>query len=309
MMDFRENFLSAVTEPGSEYANDLETYCVEMMKKQLSHRPELWEKLTPRYPVGCKRVIISDDFYPAIGRENATLETRQIDSFNEKGVLLNDGSELELDAVILATGFRTVDFMHPIKVIGREGRGLSAIWKGAPRALYGVTVESLPNFGMLYGPNTNLGHNSIILMIEAQARYIHALVDTVLRARSRDGQFRIEPRPERVEQFNTDMQEILKSSSYASTACNSWYKTAEGLVTNNWSRTVVEYQKLLSAIQWDDYIISGNGAPNLRSHKRIGRVVEETYLSYKTLGLTVAGLLAIVGGLVLGAPRQFATLR
>ncbi|PGH15402.1 hypothetical protein AJ80_05586 [Polytolypa hystricis UAMH7299] len=304
IMDFREVTYSAVTNQESTMANFIRNESLKMMKRQLPNQPELWEKVTPDYPVGCKRILLSDNYFPTLARKNVTLETGHIERITEKGIVV-DSVETEYDLIVLATGFRTVEFMHPIKVYGTNGRSLSDIWsktQGA-RALYGVTVESLPNFGMLYGPNTNLGHNSIILMIEAQARYIYAMISAVLRARQQGQSLAITPKPSRVEGFNAEMQEVLKSTSFAHPNCSSWYKTEEGLITNNWSGTVVDYQKLLSKLDWNDFDLAGYGSTNLGAKTtHLGRVREESMVGYKTLGVAVS-VLAVAGGIAMKAPH------
>ncbi|QSS61252.1 monooxygenase [Histoplasma capsulatum] len=240
MMDMRESSHDVIADQNSEYAVRARTISLSLMKKQFPNRPELWEKLIPDYPMGCKRVIISDDYFPTFLRDNVTLETRPITEITENGINV-DGAAHEFDVIVLATGFRTVEFMHPIQVYGINGRALSDIWSGGARALYGIAAESLPNFGMLYGPNTNLGHNSIILMIEAQAKYIQAMISAVLQARQVGESLKILPDPKRMESFNDKLQSVLGTTSFAHPNCRSWYKRADGRVTNNWSGTVVQY--------------------------------------------------------------------
>ncbi|KAL2429410.1 FAD-binding monooxygenase ktnD [Exophiala dermatitidis] len=300
MMDFREGFFDAVFNHSSPTAQFIESQSIEHMHRQLPNRPDLWEKLQPKYAVGCKRVIISDDYFPVFLRDNVKLETGKIEMITEKGIV-TDGHEEEYDLIILATGFRTVEFMHPINIIGRNERTLSDIWKEGGQALYGVTVESLPNFGMLYGPNTNLGHNSIILMIEAQSNYINALIHEVLEARRHGGTLVIEPNSKRVQKFNQEIQSELEKSSFADPNCNSWYKNESGKITNNWSRNVVEYQKLLSQVDWSDYDLSGTDAERLaKKHSTyLGRVVEETKVSYPTMALTALSLATVGAGVFL----------
>lgn len=156
-MDYREDFHDAIFDNDSEYANRLRGWGNALRKAQLADHPELWDKLTPNYAPGCKRVIISDDYYPALTRDNVSLETRPITRITERGIEVEGDDEQEYDLIILATGFKTVEFMYPIKVYGANGRSLEDIWKDGARAYRGVTVEDLPNFGMFYGPNTNLG--------------------------------------------------------------------------------------------------------------------------------------------------------
>jgi hypothetical protein len=303
MMDFRESFHDAVTSGESEFADIIRTSCVDMMKQHIPNRPQLWQKLTPEYNPGCKRVIISDDYYPALANPKTTLETNKIRRITETGVEMEDGTHHEHDLIVLATGFRTVEFLYPIKVTGTKDRSLSAIWSNGASALYGVTVPSLPNFGMFYGPNTNLGHNSIILMIEAQSRYLNALVSAVLDARTRGERIGLMPKKDRTDAFNEVMQEVLMNSSFADPKCGSWYKNKDGKITNNWSGTVVDYQKVLSKVDWEDFettaaqdqegaraedeggsaskVVFGSG----KQETRVGRVREETMVSNTVLAL------------------------
>jgi cation diffusion facilitator CzcD-associated flavoprotein CzcO len=156
-MDYRETFHGAIFDNDSAFAQGLRDNSTSHLKAQLADHPELWDKLTPSYAPGCKRVIISDDYYPALARDNVNLETRPINRITERGIEVDGDGEQEYDLIILATGFKTVEFMYPIKVFGANGRPLEDIWKDGARAYRGVTVEDLPNFGMFYGPNTNLG--------------------------------------------------------------------------------------------------------------------------------------------------------
>jgi cation diffusion facilitator CzcD-associated flavoprotein CzcO len=156
-MDFRESFIEAFTDKDSGFAHAIREMCTGAMKAHLPNNPELWDTLTPKYAPGCKRVIITDDYYPTLARDNVSLETRSITSITDSGIEVDGEDEQEYDLIVLATGFRTVEFMHPIKIYGSNGRSLEDIWSGGARAFNGVTVEDLPNFGMFYGPNTNLG--------------------------------------------------------------------------------------------------------------------------------------------------------
>lgn len=150
---------------------------------------------------------------------------------------------------------------------------------------------------MLYGPNTNLGHNSIVLMIETQSKYICALVAEVLGARQAGKSLTIALEKERLEEYNDGIQKKLSSSSFAHPNCNSWYKNEEGVITNHWSGTVIEYQKMLERLRWADYDLSGNGAEGMpETSSKIPRVFEETYVSHTMLALDAASILAIGAG-------------
>lgn len=260
MMDFREQFWNCVYDNDSDMAQFLEQQSKDHLHQQLPNREDLWEKLQPTYKIGCKRVIITDDYFPVFLRDNVKLETGKIDKITAAGII-TDGQEEEYDMIICATGFRTVEFMHPIDIVGSGGRSLASVWREGGEALYGVTVESLPNFSMLYGPNTNLGHNSIVLMIEAQSRYINALIGQVLKARVAGGQTVIQPKTEKVRAYNEEIQAELQNSSFADDRCGSWYKRKDtGKITNNWSRDVVQYQKVrcpgfrASLARFTDYV-------------------------------------------------------
>lgn len=312
MMDQREILFNAIWDSEHPVSKHLQTQAVEHMHTQLPERPDLWEKLLPKYKIGCKRVIISDDYLPVFLRDNVKLETGKIDKITEQGIQ-TDGKEEEYDLIICATGFKTVEFMHPIEITGSAGRTLQSIWNEGGEALYGAVVESLPNFAMLYGPNTNLGHNSIVLMIEAQSRYINALIGEVLEARRSGGQLVIKPKGSRVKAYNEEIQKELQSSSFNDPGCGSWYKRKDnGKITQNWSRTVVAYQKvswpvcltltvltvnqLLSAVDWADFDVSGKSAEKLQREGRmtqLGRVVEESLVSSRAMGITALSLVAV----------------
>ena len=232
-----------------------------------------------------------------MNRDNVKLETRTIDEISSIGIKAGGETE-EFDLIVLATGFRTVEFMYPIKITGLHGRSIEQIWKGGAKAYLGMTVEGLPNFGMLYGPNTNLGHNSIILMIEAQSRYINTLIAVITRTRAGGGALSITPTPQRVKIYNDEIQRRLQSSTFASPHCRSWYKTADGLVTNNWCGTVVEYQERTSVVNWDDFVVSGTaeGKFQLQHSEYIGRIVEET----QPWSFTLLGLVLTTGTIISG---------
>jgi cation diffusion facilitator CzcD-associated flavoprotein CzcO len=152
-MDIRESFYDAAVVENSDLNTELRHQCIDMMKHQLVDKPQLCQALTPDYPPGCKRIIISDDYYPAINRSNVEVETGSIDRITAEGIVVG-GREIKLNVLVLATGFQTLDFMYPIKVYGENGRSLESIWPHGAEAYLGITVESLPNFSMMYGPNT-----------------------------------------------------------------------------------------------------------------------------------------------------------
>ncbi len=155
IMDFREDVLFNAVKKDSEASEVLRNMAIEHIREQLPHRPDLWEKLTPTYPVGCKRAIISSDFYCTLGQESVQLETRRVLHMNADGIEV-DGEKLKFDVIVFATGFETTNFFqNSIQLTGSGGRTLKEVWKDSPTALYGITVESMPNFAMLYGNSYN----------------------------------------------------------------------------------------------------------------------------------------------------------
>ena len=317
-MDFREAFYDAVWDGSSDLAQFIRDAHKQKLEAELPNKPELWEKLTPNYNPGCKRIIITDDYFPALGLPNVDLETRAIDSISGNNVKVkNDDGEVvnvepEFDLLVCATGFKTVDFMHPIQMTGKNGRSLRDILSGGAQAYYGTCVEDMPNFGMLYGPNTNLGHNSIILMIESQSRYINGLIKPVLEARKQGKALALSPKAEKVKEYNTKLQQELQQSSFNDPNCNSWYKNENGIITNNWSRTVVDYQEQLSKVEYDDYEAEGTGVDIVRQKPelKVGRVKEETLVSDRTLmALGALSTAALVGGWLMRNSRYLSAIR
>jgi cation diffusion facilitator CzcD-associated flavoprotein CzcO len=198
--------------------------------------PALRAKLTPDYEIGCKRVLISNDFYPALTRPNVDLVVEAIARMTPRGVVDATGRLHEADVVIYATGFETKSFAGETTITGAGRVSLAQAWADGPEAYLGISVAGFPNLFMLYGPNTNLGHNSIIYMIEAQ-------VDYVLQALARA--VPVDVKPEVMARYNHQLQEELAATPWAG-ACTSWYKTADGRILNNWPGTARAYAEAVS---------------------------------------------------------------
>jgi len=297
LMDRSEGFHQPLTGMGSSASEQLRDWCLGHMHSQLPDRKDLWKTLTPAYAPGCKRILISNDFYPTLLQENVKVETTAIKRLTPTGIETVDGQEIQYDCIILATGFRTGDLLQSLPISGLGGRAMQEIWKQeGVHALYGIGVEDMPNFSMLYGPNTNLAHNSIILMIEAQARYIQTLVSKVVNARNQGQRLVITPRRSRVHDYNDHIQQRLSSTSFADPKCQSWYKTEEGRITNNWYGTVVQYQNMLATVHWSDFDVIGFGAETLKGmNTNIGRVVEESRLNLTVL-VAMGSAVALAAG-------------
>ena len=272
-----QRYLALENEPLAEIGAK---YAKLHLQQQIPHNPKLRAALIPRYPFGCKRVLLSDDFYPTLSQHNVTLETRPIEKIGPTEITVVGGHSHDVDAIIFATGFQAQNFCRHIKVKGLGSRTLDEIWTPHPHALNGVTVEDLPNFGMLYGPNTNLAHVSVLPMIEAQSRYISEMAKTILDSNS---QFAICPKRASVNRYNRQIQDQMQKTAFTHSGCTSWYKAEDGTVVNVWPGTAVEYQTLLSSIDWNDYNIVGGQKTQaqLQGKYFLGGLLERT--TYRVL--------------------------
>jgi len=210
---------------------------------------ELRAKLTPDYPIGCRRILISDDYFPAICQENVTLETDHIDTIDASGIKTVSGGHHDLDVIAFATGFETTGWRWSVDVQGRDGQHLNQVWKDYPEAYLGITVSDFPNLFVLYGPNTNLGHNSITFMLERQVEYAVKALDGLDQA----GKAAMVPTRAAQDRFNADVQADLDNTVWADPACNSWYKNEHGKITQNWSSHTRDYAAAVADVKLEDY--------------------------------------------------------
>ncbi len=180
--------------------------------------PELREKVTPSYQLGCKRVLPSNKWYPALGRPNVELVTERIAEVRSSSIVTDDGVERPIDVIVLGTGFEVTDMPMANLVRGREGRLLDDVWQGSPRAHLGVAMAGFPNYFTLLGPNTGLGHSSMVYMIESQIAYV---MDALRMARER-GVETVEVRREVQDAYNESVDERMGGTVW-STGCASWY--------------------------------------------------------------------------------------
>ena len=210
--------------------------------------PALRAKLTPDYPIGCKRVLVSDDYYQALARDNVEVVTSPIERVGPHEIVTADGVAHPADTIVFATGFQTTRFLAPLAIEGLGGRKLEEAWRDGAEAHLGVTVTGFPNFFLLYGPNTNLGHNSIILMIECQVRYALRCIEEL----ARRSVTYVDVRRESMERFNVALQHDLAKTTWVAN-CDSWYKNEAGKVTNNWSGTTIEYWWRTRSPNWNDF--------------------------------------------------------
>lgn len=210
--------------------------------------PELRAKLKPDYPIGCKRLLFSNDWYPALVQPNVDVVTGGVVEVLPHGVRASDGSVHEADVIIYGTGFAATEFLAPMKLQGLGATSLDDAWSEGARAYYGICVPGFPNLGLVYGPNTNLGGSSIVNMMESQSAFIRQLVEQV-----RDGGS-IAVRPEAEERFDAEVQRRLQASVWG--GCASWYRDAGGRVTTNWPGTVTEYKQRTARLDLRDFEVT-----------------------------------------------------
>lgn len=210
--------------------------------------PLLRHQLTPQYSMGCKRVLLSDDYYATLTQPNVELVTRRVAQLAPEGVVTGNGQRWPADVIIYATGFKPFNPTHQVDIVGRGGRTLAAEWAAGPEAFKGVAVSGYPNFFMLMGPNSGLGHNSILVMIEAQVGYICQCLHWLRGRGRRGGPMRaIEVRPDVQRRYNKWLRERFKQSVWHTeerpglSPCNSWYQTAGGKNFTLWPSFATAY--------------------------------------------------------------------
>jgi len=224
----------------------LTALCLSNMRSIVKD-PELQAKCTPDYDIGCKRVLATDNWYQTLIKDNVELVTDPIASIGENAIVTQDGSEYDVDVIIYGTGFAATDFLAPMDVTGRKGRSLHDAWHDGASAFRGVAVTGFPNLFLLYGPNTNLGSNSIIYMLESQARYVAGL----LKAANEAHLGVVEVRQGAQASWEAMIEKYSGPTSWVS-GCSSWY-TTDGRNTNNWPRATWRYRKLMNDVDLLDY--------------------------------------------------------
>jgi cation diffusion facilitator CzcD-associated flavoprotein CzcO len=198
--------------------------------------PEVRAKLTPNHPVGCKRPLISDNFYPTFNRANVELVTEPISRVTADAVVTADGTERPVDTIVVATGFATTKYLAAIEVTGRNGQRLDEAWEKGAQAYLGLTTAGFPNLFMLYGPNTNNG--SIIFMLECQAAYAVRHI----RWLAEDDLAWIDIKPEVMERYNDELQRDLAAVEVWQASCSNYYHGPDGRIVTQWPHTMAEYR-------------------------------------------------------------------
>ncbi|WP_329055821.1 NAD(P)/FAD-dependent oxidoreductase [Amycolatopsis sp. NBC_01488] len=211
--------------------------------------PVLRHKVTPDYTMGCKRVLISNDYYPALARDNVDVVTDGVKEVRAHSVVDAAGVEHEADVIIYGTGFHVTDAFDDLEIVGRDGRNLGKEWATeGMRTHLGITVAGFPNLFFLLGPNTGLGHNSVVFMIEAQISYV---AEALRLARGKA----IEPKPEVQERFNTRIQRKLAKGIWTRGGCKSWYLDAKGVNRTIWPGFTWRYWLDTRKVRREDFLV------------------------------------------------------
>ncbi|MEV6828903.1 NAD(P)/FAD-dependent oxidoreductase [Amycolatopsis sp. NPDC051102] len=211
--------------------------------------PQLRRKVTPDYTMGCKRVLISNDYYPALARDNVDVVTEGVREVREHSVVDAAGVEHEADVIVYGTGFHVTDAFDDLEIVGRDGRNLGKEWATeGMRTHLGITVAGFPNLFFLLGPNTGLGHNSVVFMIEAQISYVAEALRLA-------GGRAIEPKPEVQERFNARIQRKLAKGIWTRGGCKSWYLDAKGVNRTIWPGFTWRYWLDTRKVRREDFLV------------------------------------------------------
>jgi cation diffusion facilitator CzcD-associated flavoprotein CzcO len=224
-----------------------EATAAALLRRQVPD-PDLRARVTPHYPIGCKRILLSNEWYPMLCRPNVELVPEPIGGV-DRGAVLTEGARREVDVIIFATGFAATDLPISHRVVGRDGRPLAEVWGGSPQAHLGTTVAGFPNLFLLYGPNTNLGHSSIIYMLESQFRYVLGAL-AAMRSRALAT---LEVRPAAQAAWQARVQRRLGRSVWNS-GCASWYLDANGTNSTMWPGFTFEFRRRTRRFDLDNYL-------------------------------------------------------
>jgi cation diffusion facilitator CzcD-associated flavoprotein CzcO len=212
--------------------------------------PGLRQKLVPAFRIGCKRILFSYDYLPALAQPNVEVVTSGIHEVRERSVVDDDGVERPVDVIVFGTGFRATEGVAPVKIYGTGGVELNDAWRDGIEAYLGTSVAGFPNYFSIVGPNTGLGHNSIVLMIEAQVRYIMS----ALRLMQKNDLRALDVRREVQADFNRRLQAKLRGTVWA-TGCKSWYLDRNGKNTTLWPGFTFDFLRRTRRIDPRCYVL------------------------------------------------------
>lgn len=210
---------------------------------------KLREALTPNYTMGCKRILFTNNYYPALQRENVSLISKAVSKLLPHAIQTADGSVHAADVIVFATGFQASEDILKFDVVGKNNRSLVAEWKNGPEAYRGTTVSGFPNLFFVIGPNTGLGHNSLILMIEAQVNYIIG----ALKKMKRNHWKTLEVKAEKQQHYNIRIQADLAKSVWQTGGCKSWYQNSQGKNIAIWPGYTFSFMRMMNGFDAEAY--------------------------------------------------------
>lgn len=253
----RELYVPAFTK-WPKLATPAKLMALKNIEKGISD-PELRRKVTPDYQIGCKRILISNRYYPALDRDDVELVTEGIARVTPTGIVDRDGVEREVDAIVVATGFHTTELPIAEHVTGLGGVTLAEHFaEHGMQAYKGTTVNGFPNLFFIVGPNTGLGHSSMVFMIESQVAY----VTDALRRLEDEGVAAVQPRADVQAAYVQDLQERMTQTVWSAGGCASWYLDSHGRNVTLWPRATFTFRRLLSRFDRDAYeVVSPVTAP------------------------------------------------
>jgi cation diffusion facilitator CzcD-associated flavoprotein CzcO len=214
--------------------------------------PALRAKLTPDYTIGCKRILLSSDYYPTLTEPHVDLVTDDITEITESGLVTADGTAYDADVIIYGTGFKVTDALADQHIVGRGGRKIQDAWADGVEAHHGTTIAGFPNLFMLLGPNTGLGHNSVVFMIESQVQHVMSC----LRLLAEEKADVIEVRPAAQRRFNDRIQRRLRKAVWNEGGCRSWYLDENGVNRTLWPGFTFEFWARTRHARRRDYLLS-----------------------------------------------------
>lgn len=223
--------------------------------------PSLRDQLTPGYRIGCKRVLFSNDYYPALAQDHVELVTSGVQEIRAHSIVTGDGAELPVDVIVYATGFEAAEARPRFELVGKHGQTLSELWQDGAEAYFGMSVAGLPNFFFLIGPNSGLGHTSMIVMMEAQFGYVVDALRT-MKARNLSS---LEVRAEAQRRHNAWLQARLDKTVWSQGGCQSWYRTTNGKNTTLWPGLTLEYRLRVRRFHEEAYALIAAPAERVRN--------------------------------------------
>jgi cyclohexanone monooxygenase len=240
----------SVIEHGSEKTKEFTEIALRMLENTIDDE-ELRRKLTPDHPMGCKRLVFSSDFLPALARSNVEVLNSPARYLKDRSLVTEDGTEREIDVVVCATGYAAADYLGQLEVSGEGGTTLRDVWRDGAHAYLGMAVPGFPNFFMLYGPNTNVGSNSVIFMLEAQARYIVRALTYMRRNRKAY----VSVRPAALAEFVAKIDRWMTGTVWT-TQCSNYFRAANGRVVTQWPRSARSFWGMTRRFRPADFTFS-----------------------------------------------------